>query len=178
MGEAAPFSSALQQKNCVLYFSQKRGGAMTDRALLELILSKVEGIEKKVDKIEERIDRIEERMDRIEERMDRIEARMDAFEERMEHMETELSAMKEKMSSMEERISSMEVSIVTMKTELLRLRLHLESNTDKNIRILAENHGSLMDTLNKAIPETKSQGLFHQIQKEVTFCGLLHEAYA
>ena len=28
------------------------------------------------------------------------------------------------------------------------------------------------------IPETKSQGLFHQIQEEVTFCGLLHEAYA
>ena len=28
------------------------------------------------------------------------------------------------------------------------------------------------------IPETKSQGLFHQIHKEVTFCGLLHEAYA
>ena len=29
-----------------------------------------------------------------------------------------------------------------------------------------------------AVPETKSQGLFHQIQEEVTFCGLLHEAYA
>ena len=28
------------------------------------------------------------------------------------------------------------------------------------------------------VPETKSQGLFHQIQEEVTFCGLLHEAYA
>ena len=28
------------------------------------------------------------------------------------------------------------------------------------------------------LPETKSQGLFHQIQKEVTFCGLPHEADA
>ena len=27
-------------------------------------------------------------------------------------------------------------------------------------------------------PETKSQGLFHQIQKEVTFCGLPHAADA
>lgn len=27
-------------------------------------------------------------------------------------------------------------------------------------------------------PETNCQGLFHQIQKEVTFCGLPHEAYA
>ena len=32
--------------------------------------------------------------------------------------------------------------------------------------------------LRLAAPETKSQGLFHQIQEEVTFCGLLHEAYA
>ena len=29
-----------------------------------------------------------------------------------------------------------------------------------------------------AFPETKSQGLFHQIHKEVTFCGLLHGANA
>ena len=29
-----------------------------------------------------------------------------------------------------------------------------------------------------AIPETKNQGLFHQIQKEVTFCGLPHGADA
>ena len=28
------------------------------------------------------------------------------------------------------------------------------------------------------LPETKSQGLFHQIQKEVTSYGLHHEAYA
>ena len=35
-----------------------------------------------------------------------------------------------------------------------------------------------MDKLKFETPETKSQGLFHQIQEEVTFCGLLHEAYA
>jgi len=28
------------------------------------------------------------------------------------------------------------------------------------------------------LPETKSQGLFHQIQKAVTFCGLPHGADA
>jgi len=28
------------------------------------------------------------------------------------------------------------------------------------------------------LPETKSQGLFHQIHKEVTFCGLPHGADA
>ena len=33
-------------------------------------------------------------------------------------------------------------------------------------------------TLLVSTPETKSQGLFHQIQKEVTFCGLPHGADA
>ena len=34
------------------------------------------------------------------------------------------------------------------------------------------------ESLFDAFPETKSQGLFHQIQKEVTFCGLPHGADA
>ena len=33
-------------------------------------------------------------------------------------------------------------------------------------------------TISAVSPETKSQGLFHQIHKEVTFCGLPHEADA
>ena len=36
----------------------------------------------------------------------------------------------------------------------------------------------LINQILKADPETKSQGLFHQIQKEVTFCGLPHGADA
>ena len=36
----------------------------------------------------------------------------------------------------------------------------------------------MMPKLNLANPETKSQGLFHQIHKEVTFCGLPHGADA
>ena len=43
--------------------------------------------------------------------------------------------------------------------------------------------GDLCDTASlekffQVEPETKSQGLFHQIQKEVTFCGLPHGADA
>lgn len=48
-----------------------------------------------------------------------------------------------------------------------------------------ENHPIIKKLINKledidylVAPETKSQGLFHQIQKEGTFCGLLHGAYA
>ena len=36
----------------------------------------------------------------------------------------------------------------------------------------------LIKILLAVLPETKSQGLFYQIQKEVTFCGLPHGADA
>ena len=36
----------------------------------------------------------------------------------------------------------------------------------------------LTKMLLSVLPETKSQGLFHQIHKEVTFCGLPHGADA
>ena len=46
-------------------------------------------------------------------------------------------------------------------------------------------YGSALDFLTNMLnqtdlefPETKNQGLFHQIQKEVTFCGLPHGADA
>lgn len=38
-------------------------------------------------------------------------------------------------------------------------------------------HASLTK-IGLAAPETKSQGLFNHFYKEVTFCGLHHEAYA
>ena len=38
---------------------------------------------------------------------------------------------------------------------------------------------TMEDKIDLAVfPETKSQGLFHKIQKEVTFCGLPHGADA
>ena len=46
--------------------------------------------------------------------------------------------------------------------------------TESSARVLESAHG----TDYPISPETKSQGLFHQIQKEVTFCGLLHGADA
>ena len=46
------------------------------------------------------------------------------------------------------------------------------------ISVSSESGFTTSYTLNVVSPETKSQGLFHQIQKEVTFCGLLHGAYA
>ena len=46
------------------------------------------------------------------------------------------------------------------------------------ISVSSESGFTTSYTLNVVSPETKSQGLFHQIHKEVTFCGLPHAADA
>ena len=58
------------------------------------------------------------------------------------------------------------------------VRYNLKNTTDKNVVSIKQQIENVAQELNAADPETKSQGLFHQIQKEVTFCGLPHEAYA
>ena len=53
--------------------------------------------------------------------------------------------------------------------------------SDSGLKITQEEGYGMFYNLKKlhaADPETKSQGLFHQIQKEVTFCGLPHGADA
>lgn len=61
-------------------------------------------------------------------------------------------------------------------------RTAIENFLSSTSRYLTDGHSKNMDECGnnffQVYPETKSQGLFHQIQEEVTFCGLLHEAYA
>ena len=47
-----------------------------------------------------------------------------------------------------------------------------------DLSVLAPDRESFRDKYFAVFPETKSQGLFHQIQKEITFCGLPHGADA
>ena len=61
----------------------------------------------------------------------------------------------------------------------------LKGKGDRTYRKYGEDTGVSYSNIQRLVhkqyiptPETKSQGLFHQIQEEVTFCGLLHEAYA
>ena len=46
------------------------------------------------------------------------------------------------------------------------------------VMVVAGTFLAVIMTYFAAYPETKSQGLFHQIHKEVTFCGLPHGADA
>ena len=64
--------------------------------------------------------------------------------------------------------------------DLLKIKIK-DTMARVTLREYLDSHDIMYFTKKKSVyvkPETKSQGLFHQIQEEVTFCGLLHEAYA
>ncbi|HML36930.1 MAG TPA: hypothetical protein PKA19_05800 [Bacillota bacterium] len=66
---------------------------MTDRELLELIATKVGGLETKVDSIETRMDGMETKMDRIETRMDSMGAKVDSMGTRLDKVEKSTARM-------------------------------------------------------------------------------------
>ena len=77
---------------------------MTDREILELLLTEMQGVRSDVDSLILKTDRLEERMDRMEQRMDHLEQRMDRMEQRMDRMEERMDRMEQQMDHLEQRM--------------------------------------------------------------------------
>ena len=55
------------------------------------------------------------------------------------------------ITGMQKDITSMQKDITSMQKDVTDVKLHLENITDRNISLLAENHGHLIDKLNQAV---------------------------
>ena len=55
------------------------------------------------------------------------------------------------ITGMQKDITSMQKDITSMQKDITDVKLHLENITDRNISLLAENHGHLIDKLNQAV---------------------------
>ena len=89
---------------------------MTDRQILEAVLTEVRGLGT--------------RMDKFESRMDKFESRMDGFESQMDKFESQMNRMEESQKRFEEET----------RNNFADIKLHLENITDRNISILAANY--------------------------------------
>lgn len=72
--------------------------------------------------------------------------------EKLDLIISELCGVKSGMSNMESDMSNMKSDIADLKDQMRKTQLHLENVTDRNIALLAENHITLIDKLNQAIP--------------------------
>ena len=104
---------------------------MTDRQILEAVLTEVRGLGTRMDKFESRMDKFESRMDGFESQMDKFESQMDRMEERQKRFEEET------------------------RNNFADIKLHLENITDRNISILAENHLNLINKMDAPFLKVK-----------------------
>ncbi len=66
-------------------------------------------------------------------------------------MQKDITGMQKDITSMQKDITSMQKDIASMQKDITDVKLHLENITDRNISLLAENHGHLIDKLNQAV---------------------------
>ena len=136
---------------------------VTDRQILEAVLTEVRGFGTRMDKFESRMDRFESRMDGFESRMDGFESRMDGFESQMDKFESQMDRMEERQKRFEEET----------RNNFADIKLHLENITDRNISILAENHLNLINKMDVSatwmnrimINEVKMNALTDQVAR-------------
>ena len=136
---------------------------MTDRQILEAVLTEVRGLRTRMDKFESRMDGFESQMDKFESRMDKFESRMDGFESQMDKFESQMNRMEESQKRFEEET----------RNNFADIKLHLENITDRNISILAENHLNLINKMDVSatwmnrimINEVKMNALTDQVAR-------------
>ena len=107
---------------------------VTDREILEAVLTEVRGLGTRMDGLESRMDGLDSRMDGLDSRMNGLDARMDGLDSRMERMEKRQERFEEET-----------------RDNFADLRLHLENITDRNLSILAENHLNLINKMDVSV---------------------------
>lgn len=102
---------------------------MNDSQKLDLILSKLNGIDARLDGMDSRFDGMDSRFDGIDARFDGIDTRFDGIDAKIENLDLEVRAIK----------------------------LNIENEISRNIMIIAEGHLDLSRKLDEAI--TISNGI-------------------
>ena len=105
----------------------------------------------KIDLMLQKMDSMETKMDSMETKMDSMETRMDSMETKMDSMETKMDSMETKMDSMETKMDSLETRMDSLETEMTDVKLTIENEISRNMKIIAEGHLDLSRNLHDAM---------------------------
>lgn len=109
------------------------------KEMFNLILQKLDGVDRRFESMEARLDGMDRRFDAVEARLDGMDRRFDAVEARLDAMDTRLDALD---------------------TGLRNVRLKLENEIAENIKRVAEGHMDLSRNLHEAMkPQTEIEML-------------------
>lgn len=95
-------------------------------AIRQLLREELEPVKAQIGSLENKVDKLEVRVGRLESRMDKLESRMDRLENRMDGMEAEIGSLS---------------------SQILKANIRIENDIIPNLRLLAEGHGMLAETI-------------------------------
>jgi len=97
----------------------------------------------------------------------------------MQEIQHDMKEMKHDVADLKQDVAVLKQDVASLKQRVTAIELHLENRTDHFLNILAENHISLVDQLNKTIPAADKSQLYeirvdfltekvNKLEKEVT----------
>lgn len=122
-------------------------------ALSDLLDTKLEPIRREICGLGNRLTGVEERLTGVEERLTSVEERLTSAEER-------LTSVEERLTSLEGRVTGLESDIADIKQKIASLEITIESETNKNIRIVAEGHLDINRKLDEAIKASYDNDIY------------------
>ena len=114
------------------------------KEMFNLILQKLDGVDR-------RFESMEARLDGMDRRFDAVEARLDGMDRRFESMEARLDGMDRRFDAVEARLDAMDTRLDALDTGLRNVRLKLENEIAENIKRVAEGHMDLSRNLHEAM---------------------------
>ena len=101
-----------------------------------------------------------QKLDGMDKRFDAMDVRLDGMDKRFDAMGVRLDGMDKRFDAMDERLDIMDEKIDAMNTELRYVRVRLKNEIAENIKRVAEGHMDLSRNLHEAMkPQTEIEML-------------------
>ena len=120
---------------------------MTDSEKLDLIVLKLE----KLDKLDERLDSVENNIESIQKRLDSVESNIESIQKRLDSVESNIEIMQKRLDSVESNIEIMQKKIDNMECDIKNIKITVEDEIRQNIKRVAEGHLDLSRNLHRAV---------------------------
>ena len=135
-------------------------------AINQLMLQAVEPLQKNMQNMQGNISELRDDVSNMK-------GDISVLQENVSELREDVSVLRGDVSELQGDVANMKGDISDLRGTVVGLQLHLENVTDRNIAILAENHGYLIDKLNQAIPaanknlinEVKVNYLVEEVEK-------------
>lgn len=103
--------------------------------------------------------------------IEEMKAKMAVMEADIEKLKAEVEVMKIDIQELRVDVDSLNASFEGLQCKVASIGLHVENETDKYVRIVAENHIELSRKLDQAIPAVNRQNVYEMkvdyLEKEV-----------